>query len=83
MTLNILVTDDEIKEILDLLKRDSDFARCIYRCRYWVSNCIKREFFRIPLHFSTQFGAHNEEDLKILAYLGASRVILARELTLK
>jgi collagenase-like PrtC family protease len=83
LTLNILVTDDEIKEILDLFKKGiATLPDAFIVADIGLAIALKREFFRIPLHFSTQFGAHNEEDLKILAYLGASRVILARELTL-
>ena len=37
----------------------------------------------MPIHFSTQFGAHNIDDIDYIKSFGGKRAILARELTLK
>ena len=44
---------------------------------------LKSEFPDIPLHFSTQFGAHCIDDVNYIKDIGGKRAILARELTKK
>ena len=43
---------------------------------------LHKEFPSVPLHFSTQFGCHNVDDVNYVKKLGGARAILARELTL-
>lgn len=43
---------------------------------------LSEEFPQVPLHFSTQFGCHNIDDVNYVESLGGTRSILARELTL-
>jgi len=83
LTLNTLLKDIEIRELLDFLKKYSvictdgiiiqDF--CLYKI-------IKDLFKHIPVHASTQINIHNIYSLKLMKRLGFKRVILARELTL-
>ena len=44
---------------------------------------IKKNFPEIPIHISTQANTLNSEAIKMWKKLGASRIVLARELTLK
>jgi len=45
---------------------------------------LVREYFpQLPLHASTLMHAHNADTVRLFASLGCSRVVLARELTLK
>lgn len=81
LTLNILMLDEEIDEAIEFLKNntlpDSFIVTDIGLIRR-----LKSEFPNVPLHFSTQFGAHNIDDVNYVKSLGGSRAILARELTL-
>ncbi len=83
LTLNILALDEEVEKIIGLFKSGQTvLPDAFIVADVGLAIALKKEFPKIPLHFSTQFGAHNKDDLKLLKYLGASRVILARELTL-
>ena len=83
LTVNTLVLDEEVKEIVRLFKNKSALLPDAFIVAdIGLARALKREFPKISLHFSTQFGAHNKDDLKLLKHLGASRAILARELTL-
>jgi len=83
LTLNTLVFDEEINDIMKFLES----ANTILPDAFIVADIglirkIKDKFPNIPLHFSTQFGIHNTIDCKFAESLGAERAILARELTL-
>ena len=83
LTLNTLVFDEEIEEILEFLeKKDTILPDAIIIADLGLIKKIKKKFPNIPLHFSTQFGIHNISDTKFAETLCAERVILARELTL-
>lgn len=43
---------------------------------------LHKEFPYVPLHFSTQFGSHNIDDVNYIKFLNGERAILSRELTL-
>lgn len=83
LTLNTLVLDDEIDEIIKFLKDpETELPDAIIIADIGLIQKIRQELPNIPLHFSTQFGAHNKDDIKLIEYLGGERAILARELTL-
>lgn len=83
LTLNILALDENVKEIIGLFKSGQTvLPDAFIVADVGLAIALKKEFPNMPLHFSTQFGAHNKDDLKLLKHLGASRAILARELTL-
>ncbi len=83
LTLNTLVKDSEIKEVINFLNEYAcictdgviiqDF--CIYKIIKELFNCM-------PVHASTQLNIHNVYSLKLLNLLGFKRAILAREMTL-
>lgn len=82
LTLNILMLDEEIKEVIEFLKENS-LPDAFIVTDIGLINVLKKEFPIVPLHFSTQFGAHNIDDVNYVKSLGGERVILARELTLE
>lgn len=81
LTLNILMLDDEIKEVIDFLKNNTLPDAFIVTDMGLIQE-LHKEFPNVPLHFSTQFGAHNIDDVNYVKSLAGERAILSRELTL-
>lgn len=82
LTLNTLVFDEEIEDILNFLeKKDTILPDSFIIADIGLIRKINNKFPNIPLHFSTQFGIHNITDCNFAENLGAERAILARELT--
>lgn len=81
LTLNILMLDDEIDEVVEFLKNNK-LPDAFIVADIGLISVLKREFPDVPLHFSTQFGAHNIDDVNFIESLGGERAVLARELTL-
>lgn len=82
LTLNTLVLDNEVLDIIKFLKEPTtELPDAFIIADIGLINELKKEFPNIELHFSTQFGIHNLDDIELAISLGASRVILARELT--
>ena len=83
LTLNTLMLNEEIDDIINLLKSGKiELPDSFIVADIGLILRLKREFPNVDIHISTQFGAHNIEDLIFLEKLGVKRVILARELTL-
>lgn len=81
LTLNILMLDDEIQEVIDFLKQNTLPDAFIVTDMGLIQE-LHKEFPDVPLHFSTQFGAHNIDDVNYIKSLTGERAILSRELTL-
>lgn len=84
LTLNIFAYDDDIKsliESIDIIKEARPHA--IILSDFGVYNIVKKELEGIDIHISTQTNILNAEAVKFWRDMGASRVILARELSLK
>lgn len=82
LTLNTLVFDEEIEDIMNFLERkDTVLPDAFIIADIGLIKKINNKFPNVPLHFSTQFGIHNITDCKFAENLGAERAILARELT--
>ena len=81
LTLNILMLDSEINEVIKILK-NNELPDAFIVTDVGLINELHKEFPQIPLHFSTQFGTHNIDDINFVKELNGSRAILARELTL-
>jgi len=83
LTLNTLVKNNEIKEIINFL---SIYTRIcsdgIIIQDYGIYKLIRELFKSIPVHASTQLNIHNIYSLKLLNRLGFKRTVLAREMTL-
>lgn len=83
LTLNTLVLDEEIEDIISLFKSDEiKLPDAFIVADIGLILRLKKEFKNVDIHVSTQFGAHNIDDLKFLEKIGVKRAILARELTL-
>ncbi len=81
LTLNILMLDDEIKEVIEFLKQNTLPDAFIVTDMGLIEE-LRNKFPNVPLHFSTQFGAHNIDDVNYIKSLNGKRAILSRELTL-
>lgn len=84
LTLNIFAYDEDIKsleETLDVIKNANPHA--IILSDFGIYNLVKRNLPSVDIHISTQTNILNTEAVKFWRDMGASRVILARELSLK
>ncbi len=84
MTLNIYAYDDDIAQLyknIDVIKDASPDALIV--SDFGILNTVKRELPDIDIHISTQTNTLNSEAVKFWKDFGASRVILARELSIK
>ena len=84
VTVNTLIQEAELKDLLQTLE-----ACCaagvdgIILQDLGVARVIRNAFPELELHASTQMAVHNKEGALALQKLGFSRVVLARELSLK
>ena len=81
LTLNILMLDQEIKEVINFLKENT-LPDAFIVTDIGLIRELNKKFPDVPLHFSTQFGAHNIDDVNYIESLNGKRAILARELTM-
>lgn len=84
ITLNILVNDEEVKEAVELAKKlyligaDAFIVQDI-----GLIKVLKEAIPKIEIHVSTQASVYSIDGIKALDELDVSRVVLARELSLK
>jgi putative protease len=84
LTFNTLVQQHELPDALEALALIHDLnADGIIVQDMGIARMVKRCFPRLALHASTQLAVHNTAGAQLLADLGFSRVVLARELSLK
>lgn len=84
VTFNTLVQDRELGDALDALDElDALAPDGVIVQDLGVARLIRDHFPRLALHASTQLAAHNLDGVLALRDLGFSRVVLARELTLR
>jgi len=84
MTANIFAFDEDIeilKSKINLIKEANPDA--IIFSDFGILNVLKKELPDIPLHVSTQTNTLNTEAVKFWRDCGVTRVIMARELSLK
>lgn len=84
VTLNIFAFNNDIKELEACIDRFKD-ARpdALIVSDFGVFNLVRKYMPEIPVHVSTQANTLNYEAVKFWRDLGATRVILARELEIK
>ncbi|MFC2145155.1 U32 family peptidase [Actinomycetota bacterium] len=84
LTLNTILKDDEIPEIVHFLNKYLSICRDGIIIQdfglYKMVSDLYREL--VPIHASTQMNVHNNKSLSLLKELGFKRVVLAREMTL-
>lgn len=81
LTVNSIVYDAELDELKNIIKaaKESKVDAVICWDTAVISECKKQN---IPFHISTQASVSNKEAAEFYKKLGASRIILARELSL-
>jgi len=82
LTLNIFAYDNDIKKLeqdIEIIKDANPHA--IILSDFGILNIVKKELGNIDIHISTQTNTLNSEAVKFWRDLGATRVILARELS--
>lgn len=81
LTLNTLVSDNEIKKIMPFLEMvNSSNITAVIVQDLGLAKLIKSVAPYLPIHASTQMTIHNLEGVKQAEKLGFSRVVLSREL---
>ena len=84
MTLNIYAYDEDIKNLyehIDIIKDAGPDALIV--SDFGILNIVKNKLPDIDIHISTQTNTLNAEAVKFWKDFGATRVILARELSIK
>ncbi len=84
MTLNIYAYDEDLKNLhenIDIIKDANPDALIV--SDFGILNIIRTKLPNIDIHISTQTNTLNSEAVKFWRDFGASRVILARELSIK
>ncbi len=81
LTLNTIIYDNELEKLKNLIKKVKNKIDAIICWDLSVIKLCKK--YKIPFFISTQASVSNSEAAKFYKNLGASRVILARELSLK
>ena len=83
LTLNIFAFNNDIKQLETCIDRFKDASPdAIILSDFGVFNLVRKYMPDMPVHISTQTNTLNYESVKFWRDLGASRVILARELAI-
>ncbi len=84
LTLNIFAFNDDIKLLEENIDRFADAKPdAVILSDFGIFNLVKKNMPNVDIHVSTQTNTLNYESVKFWQDLGASRVILARELPIK
>ena len=81
LTLNVVVYDGELGKVERIVKRAKGFVDAIICWDLAVIELCRK--YGIPFHVSTQASVSNVAAAKFYKKLGAERIVLARELSLK
>jgi len=80
---NSMILEKELPEVVDTLGTLEYLAPdALIVQDLGIVNLVRRFFPDLQIHASTLMAAHNLQSVELLARLGCSRVVLARELTL-
>lgn len=84
ITINTLIRDDELERVHSTLEEIERYgADGIIVQDLGVIRMLRKSFPTLPIHASTQLAVHTDYGVKMLKDLGAERVVLSRELSLK
>lgn len=84
LTLNIFAYNNDIAQMIEASERINDAKPdAILFSDFGVYNVIRKYMSEIPLHVSTQTNILNYEAVKFWKDMGAERVVLSRDLSLK
>lgn len=81
LTLNTIIYDNESEKIEETIKSVKNKIDAIICWDMSVINLCKE--YKIPFHISTQASVANSESARFYKKIGARRIVLARELSLK
>jgi U32 family peptidase len=81
LTLNTIIYDKELKRVEEIIKKVKGKIDAIICWDLAVIELCKK--YKIPFHISTQASVSNSKAAKFYKNLGAERIVLARELSLK
>jgi len=82
VTINTLIRQDELPELIDALAGLAEIGvDAVILQDLGVYRALRQYFPQLELHGSTQMAVHNRAGAEILHRLGFARVVLARELT--
>lgn len=82
-TVNTIIYDDEVNSFLDYIEfLYINGIDAVIMQDIGMISLVKEKFPELEIHASTQVHNYNEEGIKLLKELGASRIVLARELSL-
>lgn len=81
LTLNTIIYDSELKKLEQLIKKVKPYVNAIICSDISVMILCKK--YKIPFHISTQMSISNSKTAEFYKKLGAERIVLARELSLK
>ncbi len=81
LTLNTIIYQSELKQVENFIKQVKGKVDAIICWDFSVIQLCKK--YKIPFHISTQASISNLESAKFYQNLGAERIVLARELSLK
>ncbi len=83
LTVNTLIKDSELDEVLDLVRQSyQKHVDAFIIQDLGLARILKKHIPDIELHASTQMGIHNLEGALIAEEMGFKRIVLSREVTL-
>lgn len=84
LTLNTILKDDELPEVLHFLNKYLSVCKDGIIIQDFGLYKMVSDLYQgiVPVHASTQMNVHNQKTLGLLRELGFKRVVLAREMTL-
>lgn len=84
VTLNIFAFNKDIKHLEECIDKFAEAKPdAVIVSDFGIFNLVKKRMLNVDIHVSTQTNTLNYESVKFWKDLGASRVILARELAIK